>query len=254
MPPSLTPRYTAGARVERREGIWHLSIPAGEANAYRLAQLDDYMGLRRSDFPWRPPLKLRLRARVSAEGIPGTWGFGLWNDPFGFALGFGGSPRRLPTLPQAIWFFHASPPNHLAFRDDIPAQGFFAGVTCSPRLPFPLPALGLPALPLLVLPPTARGIRHILSRIIRQEAIALPTPVKAWHTFTIHWLHEETRFLLDGRIVLKTSLSPPIPLGLVIWIDNQYARFTPEGKFGFGTLENPEPAWLEVADVEIRPS
>ena len=86
-----------------------------------------YARLPRREFSARPPLTFSLRARASSESIPGTWGFGLWNDPFGLSLGFGGNPFSLPALPNAIWFFHASPKNYLSFREDKPAQGF----TCS---------------------------------------------------------------------------------------------------------------------------
>jgi hypothetical protein len=47
-------------------------------------------------------------------------------------------------------------------------------------------------------------------------------------------------------------VSPRPPLGLVIWIDNQYAAFTPNGRIGFGVLENPEPAWLELKEIEVN--
>ena len=57
---------------------------------------------------------------------------------------------------------------------------------------------------------------------------------------------------VDEVQVFESVVSPNPPLGLIIWIDNQYAAFTPEGKIGFGVLENPEPAWLEVKDVEIQ--
>ena len=60
---------------------------------------------------------LSLSARVSSDSIPGTWGFGLWNHPFGLSIGFGGSPWRLPALPNAVWFFGASEENYLSFRD-----------------------------------------------------------------------------------------------------------------------------------------
>jgi hypothetical protein len=55
----------------------------------------------------------------------------------------------------------------------------------------------------------------------------------------------------EGR-VFESPVSPNPPLGLVIWIDNQYAAFTPDGKIGFGVLKNPEPAWLEIADLKIK--
>jgi hypothetical protein len=58
---------------------------------------------------------------------------------------------------------------------------------------------------------------------------------------------------VDDVQVFVSAVSPNPPLGLVVWIDNQYAAFTPEGKIGFGVLANPEPAWLEVQDVEATP-
>ena len=60
-------------------------------------------------------------------------------------------------------------------------------------------------------------------------------------------------FEVDEVPVFESSVSPNPPLGLVIWIDNQFAAFTPEGKVGFGVLENPEPAWLEIKDIELQP-
>ncbi|MFO3796873.1 MAG: hypothetical protein ACK8QZ_06255, partial [Anaerolineales bacterium] len=107
---------------------WQLEMRAGSGRVYHLAQVDDYKALRRKDFPNRPPFSMVVRARASHAAIPGTWGFGLWNDPFGFSLGFGGAPLRLPTLPQAAWFFHASPENYLSFRNDQPGNGFLAQV------------------------------------------------------------------------------------------------------------------------------
>ena len=84
----LIPRFTPDAKVEKissdnHREAYRLSIPAGPANKYRLAQLDDYPQLRRSDFPWRLPVRFSLAARTSNGSIPGTWGFGLWNDHSG---------------------------------------------------------------------------------------------------------------------------------------------------------------------------
>src|SRR2546427_795796 len=43
MNPELRPRTTRGAQVETiAPGHWRLTIPAGPAGRYRLAQLDDY--------------------------------------------------------------------------------------------------------------------------------------------------------------------------------------------------------------------
>jgi hypothetical protein len=40
-------------------------------------------------------------------------------------------------------------------------------------------------------------------------------------------------------------------LGLVIWIDNQYAAFTPDGRLASGLLEGKEE-WLEIEGLEIK--
>ena len=39
--------------------------------------------------------------------------------------------------------------------------------------------------------------------------------------------------------------------GVIIWIDNQYAAFTPEGNIAFGVLEGGDE-WLEIEDLEIK--
>jgi hypothetical protein len=188
---------------------------------------------------------LSLHARVSASNLPGTWGFGLWNDPFGFSLGLGGSAGRLPVLPNAAWFFHASPPNWLSFRDEIPAQGFFTGTIHSPRVPSLLLAPLLLALPFLALRPTSRLLRWLVGQMVRQDAAAIAVDVTEWHEYSIQWPREYLEFKIDGETILRTSITPAPPLGLVLWIDNQFAGWTSEGRLGYGTLDNPA-AWLEI--------
>jgi hypothetical protein len=164
----LSPRRVGGANVTPTASGWRLDIPAGPRRSYRLAQLDDYARTPRTRLDHVPPWTLRLRARVSATALPGTWGFGLWNDPFGLSLGFGGKPGRLPALPQTVWFFHASLPNWLCLSDGsrpgsdqpIPANGFFAGTFRSPRIPSFLFAPALLGLPLFELRPTSRILRR----------------------------------------------------------------------------------------------
>jgi hypothetical protein len=252
MNPNLTPRHTPGASVQKTTEGWRLDIPSGPGRAYRLAQVDDYISLPRRAFPWNPPLKISLRARLSASNLPGTWGFGLWNDPFGLAIGFGGTARRLPALPNAAWFFHASQENHLSLGD-APANGFFAGTFRSPRLPSPLLAPALPALPFLALHPVSRWLRRIAGRIVQQDGRAVGVDVTQWHTYFIHWQPEAVTFLVDGAELLRTPLSPRAPLGLVIWMDNQYAAWRPDGSLGYGTLANPS-AWMEVEWMESSPA
>jgi hypothetical protein len=200
----------------------------------------------RREFCWEPPLNLRLRARVSSDQISGTWGFGLWNDPFTASLGLGGMARRLPALPNTAWFFYASAPNYLSLRDDLPANGFLAATFRSPRIPTSLILPGGLAAPFLLWPPAARLLRRLVRPFIRQSAHPLEMDVTAWHEYRLSWLPEAVEFWVDGVQVSQTPASPRGPLGLVLWIDNQYAAFDPGGHLRFGRLPNAEESWLEL--------
>jgi hypothetical protein len=263
----LIPRFTLGAKVEEiskdnRRQAYRLSIPDGKANQYRFAQLDDYTQLRRSRFPLRFPIRLSLSACASSNSIPGTWGFGLWNDPFGLSLGFGGNPLRLPTLPNAVWFFGASKQSYLSFKEasssgldtdetgarptrPSAANGFLAQTFRSPRFHPSLVPAGL------VLPFSRKRTRQLLGKVIDEDGIAISVDVTQWHRYRLDWRESGVSFEVDDLQVFETRVSPHPPLGLVIWIDNQYAAFTPAGKIGFGVLENPEPAWLEIKDIDM---
>ncbi len=238
-------RATPSASVDTIQNGWRLRIPQGNASAYRFAQLDDYFQLPRNKFPHHS-LTISLSAQASSSSIPGTWGFGLWNDPFGLSLGFGGQSFRLPVLlPNAIWFFHASSDNHLSFRDDKPAQGFLAQAFRAPRFHPSLIFAGIAF-------PFARKItRKLLSKVIDEDGVVLNVAVTQWHRYRLEWNATRSAFWVDDMLVLESAVSPLPPLGLVIWIDNQYAAFTPEGKIGFGVLENPKPAWLEIKDLKL---
>jgi hypothetical protein len=253
----LSPRQAGSANVQRTSAGWRLELPAGPPRTYRLAQLDDYARMPRSRLKHKPPWTFQVRARASSIDLPGTWGFGLWNDPFGLSLGFGGGkPLRLPTLPQTAWFMQASRPNWLSLRDDperVPPNGFFAGTFRSPNLPAWLFAPGLLALPLCAIRPISRWLRRLASRIIQQDAARVDLDVTLWHEYSIQWSPEGCLFRVDGLTILQTACSPVPPLGLVLWIDNQYAAWTPQGNLGYGMLENP-PAWLEIEKMEIMAS
>jgi hypothetical protein len=247
----LKPRCTNGASAIRTGAGWQLDIPAGGGGTYRLAQLDDYVILSRRRFHHAPPWTLSLQAKVSAQDLPGTWGFGLWNDPFGFSLGFGHTEGRLPVLPNATWFFHASPPNWLSFRDGIPARGFFGGTVNSPRIPSLVLAPALLALPLLFIRPISRLFRRLAGKTVLQDAADILVDVTEYHKYSIEWLRESVIFNIDGKSILNTIVTPHPPLGLVIWIDNQFAAWNPEGRLAYGTLNNPA-ASLEIKSIEMN--
>ncbi len=236
-------RVTEGAGIDKTQNGYLLKIPAGDSSSYRFAQIDDYFGLPRRKFPHHS-LTLSLRAKTSGISLPGTWGFGLWNDPFGMSLGFGGRRWQLPALPNAAWFFGASQENHLSFRDQ-PAQGFLAQAFRSPKFHPLLIPTGL------VFPFSRKAARRLLSRGIDEEASALSVDVTQWHAYRLEWSEKRVTWVVDDAIVFESPVSPKPPLGLVIWIDNQFAAFPPDGKIRFGVLENPEPAWIEISDLSL---
>jgi len=238
-------KHTPGANVDTIPNGFHLSIPDGNNQSYRLAQLDDYAQLARRHFPTHPPRTLSLRARASAESIPGTWGFGLWNDPFGFSFGFGGTPWRVPALPNAIWFFHASKENYLSFGKK-PGNGFLAQSFRSPTFP-----LGRLLQVGTTLPFSRTKARASMSEIVEEDGVRLGMDVTKWHAYRFEWSQMRSAFWVDDELVLETSVSPRPPLGLVIWVDNQFAAWRPDGKIGFGILENTEPAWLDIKDLDL---
>jgi len=258
--PQLSPCHSPNARVEKLSDTsshYRLSIPSGFSDSYRLAQLDDYANLSRRTFPHHA-LTLSLSARASSNSIAGTWGFGLWNDPFGISLGFGGSPFRLPALPNAVWFFGASKESHLSFSSGLDtgeknarptrppaANGFLAQTFHSPKFhPWLIPAG-------LALPFSRKLTRRLLGKVIHDDGVALSVDVTQWHRYRLDWSLKRVVFEVDDVQAFESPVSPNPPLGLVIWIDNQYAAFTPEGKISFGALEGKDE-WLEIKDLEIK--
>jgi hypothetical protein len=229
-----------------------LEIASGSNSRYRLAQLDDYSSRGKKDFLWKPPLTLSLHARASSSNIPGTWGFGLWNDPFGTWMGPGGMKRPFPALPNAVWFFHASQENYLSLRNDRPANGFMAAIFSSPKIPAILLLPSIIVAPLLLIRSTARWLRSKLRQVIEEDNVNIDIDVMEWHQYSFTWAKTTVRFWVDDQLELETRIVPDGPLGCVIWIDNQFASFTPDGRIKAGTLENPVPAWIEISDFVLR--
>lgn len=246
-----TSKSPTASVLKMGEKSWHLEIPANTRRGYRLAQLDDHKSLPRRDFPWRPPLKLSLQARVSAQELPGTWGFGLWNDPFSILFAYNRLALRFPALPDAAWFFYASPQNYLSFRDDLPASGFLASTFSSKKVATAKLALASPILALTLIPNTSQLVRKLLRGAVRQDASLIHTKVTDWHDYSMEWDDGKVRFSLDGVAILITNIAPSGPLSLVIWVDNQYAALPASGRLRYGTLPNPEPAWLEIREFSM---
>lgn len=243
-----------GGRVlERKPTRFRMTLPP-ERKKYADAQLDDYRLFSRRNFPWRPPLRMRLRGRASHPAPAGTLGFGFWNDPFTLSLGQGGAARRLPAAPNALWFFYASPPNDMALDPSVPGRGWKAACLRSPA--FPSLLLALPTLAVAALAqvkPLRRPVIRTALRFVRAEERLLQTALDEWHDYELHWQAQRAAFYVDG-VEVHSAVDPPTgPLGFVAWIDNQFAVASPEGGFRFGTLATQEEQWLEIENLAIEP-
>lgn len=237
-----------GGRVASNE-IIHLELPQ-VSTGYANAQLDDHRQLSRSRFPWRPPLTLALEARTSQDEPPGTLGFGFWNDPF--SLGQAGASRKLPAVPNALWFFYASPPNDLSLAKGAPPTGWKASSVRTPPLP-PL-LLGPPALlafGLSYLPLMRRLIVGTAKSFISASEVGLDIRLDEWHSYRIDWSVESAAFHVDGEEVLRANEPPRGPLGFIAWIDNQYAVFAPSKGIRFGVLTTSEPQSLSIRNLSL---
>lgn len=237
---------TKNASALPTEHGWKLAIPDGNRSTYRVSQVYDYAKFSREAFPHQAA-ELGLQARVSSPSLPGTWGFGFWNDPFSLAAW----PPRLPCLPNACWFFYASPENHLSFHQQQPGSGLLAQVFRSPPIPSIFSVLALPGLPALLWKPASRRLRQLAGTLVRQEGQHLDLDPTEWHAYRLGWGQPGVSFSVDGKIVFQTSLAPVGKLGLIIWIDNQFMAWQPDGTIRAGTLAGPG-GWLEIGDVEMK--
>jgi hypothetical protein len=121
----------------------------------------------------------------------------------------------------------------------------------SPTRPAAWIASGGLLAPLLLTRLTARWLRRLARRAIHQESRTLPVDPTEWHTYRIEWQPDKVLFLVDGQNLFESSHPPRGRLGLVIWVDNQYAAWTPEGRLGWGLLENSAPAWVEIRALNL---
>jgi hypothetical protein len=245
-------RYTAGGGTLESTGTSLLFVNADNtyARRYTNAQIDDYQGLPRRRFLWRPPLRLTVRARFSQpQGeLRGTAGFGFWNDPFLM------TGARVPTLPRAIWFFYASLPSNMKLALQVPGYGWKAATMDALR---PAAVLLAPLAPVAVLLMNLRPLYRLLWPPIQQalnvQEAVIEAEMNEWHTFTLEWGVERAHFSVDGESILENAPSPHGPLGFVMWLDNQYLVATPWGRLRWGLLNGLGRQWMEVERLIIEP-
>lgn len=233
--------------VRGEEGV-RLMVSAADGARYHNAQLDDYAHGIGERMRWRPPLRLHVRARFShdQDRLRGTAGFGFWNDPFGM------TQRTHFRMPRAIWFFFGGPPTNLPLAYGVPGHGWKAATVDAQRWEAAALAPTAPlVVPLIRVPALYRWLWPRLQRRLRIGEAMIPVDLRAWHVYEIEWEKETCRFWVDDQRVLDLPFAPGGPMGLVIWIDNQYMIATPQGRFGHGVVAT-EPQWLEIGALQIQ--
>lgn len=241
--------------LDRTERSLRFVTSGAAAETYTNAQIDDYQGLPRSRFAWRPPLRLTVRARFShaADQLRGTAGFGFWNDPLLV------TQKRLPALPRALWFFYASPPSNIKLDTNTPGNGWKAASIDAQRAGALIWAPLAPLLvPLMNSGSFYRALWPHIQRALRISEVPIPVDMARWHTYVLHWDGEHSHFsVAQGAAAHSTALlsapSPRGPLGFVMWQDNQYLVLTPWGRIQWGLLDVPNGQWMEVDYLEISP-
>lgn len=259
LPPGEHWQETAigGGEVQVTASSLRMSMPGAQQGVYTDAQIDDYGQLARRHFPWRPPLCMQVRARSSLPGatangtesdevLRGTAGFGFWNYPFSIR-------GDILMLPEAIWFFYASPPSNMALVPGLPGYGWKAQVVHSMR-----PGVLLATPPLLLsiararLTGETRPAARWMQRLSGAREALLSAEMTSWHTYTLQWQTHQVLFQVDGQEVLRVLKPPTRLLGFVAWLDNQFAIATPRGLLRFGTLSSG-PQWFDISDLQIEP-
>ena len=278
------PSTPGGGMLAVADSVLRCALPPTPAGRYVNAQIDDYGGARLRHYPWRPPLRLEVRARTSlpvhpieavgagehppdaSSGRPpdaptsaarsasgaeqaflrGTVGFGFWNAPMTVA-------RGALRLPDAVWFFGASPPSEMRLVPGLPGRGWKAQVVHANRagaLAYGAAALGAAGWARLT--GRERVAARLVERMTRASEAVLDVDTAVWHDYRLEWHAGAARFFVDGAEVLRAPNPSPGPLGFVAWIDNQYAVATPRGELRFGTLTTAAQ-WLELDVVRISP-
>ncbi len=234
-----TVRQTSGA----------LEMRVAPSTRYSNAQIADYK-YSQFNFRWRAPVRMTVTAYASAPAgaLRGTAGFGFWNHPF--------SPdsRRLPRLPQAIWFFFAAPPSNMALAYGVPGHGWKAATLDATRpQALALAPFGLPVALLMRAPGLYARLYPAIQRQLQiGEHLLDGTLLAERHTYMLEWREKRATFAVDGAVVLETPFAPRGPAGFVSWIDNQYAVVTPQGKLSFGIVPIEREQTLVLESVRIE--
>ena len=194
---SIDQRWTqtciGGGSLNIVDSALRMEFASAQVGKYTDAQVDDYDGLTRSAFPWKPPLRMEVRARSShpaagatstAEStniLRGTAGFGFWNYPFSVR-------GDVLMLPEATWFFYASPPSNMALVPHVPGWGWKAQVVHSMRLETLASTvpMGLTAAWARLTGET-RPAQGWMQKLTGAHEALLSVEMSTWHTYVLEW-------------------------------------------------------------------
>jgi len=248
---------TGGGKLQLNKSILRLGFESAQKGQYTDAQIDDYTMLSRSAYPWKPPLRMTVRARFSLPAVNknnlnanknilrGTAGFGFWNNPFSLK-------GDVHALPEAIWFFYSAPPSNMVLVPDVPGWGWKAQSLHNMRLGVLSHVLPLSITSVYArLTGNLRPASYWLQRFAGANEALMNNDLTRWHIYKLEWHPHESIFWVDNTLILRARQAPTRPLGFVAWVDNQYAITTPQGKFRFGTIDSGAQ-WLDIDYIKIK--
>jgi hypothetical protein len=228
-------------------------LPENITKSYSNSQLDDYRTLSRGDFKWSPPLKMSLDAifeiteNKDGSKLTGTSGFGFWNDPFMM------TGLRWPTLPKALWFFYSSSESELYLNEASKGNYWRAMSLDAHHFKFfsILPLLSL-SFPLFNITKFREWMWPKVRKLFKGEEKIIKTNQFDWHKYEIQWEKDYVTFSIDNKQLYRTEYSPKGPLGLVIWMDNQYLKIKPTGKIAFGSIQQQNSQKMLIKNLKIE--
>ncbi len=240
-------RFAVGhADIEHAPGSLRLVLEGAEEGQLSDAEIDDHRTVPRHRLPWKPPLRLTVRARAShgSGELLGTAGFGFWNDPFDWV-------GNVQVPPNALWFFYASPQSDMALDPGARGNGWKAATLNGGHADKATMTLGnfifqLPGMSRLV-------FQMAQTRIHAHERVLDEVDLTGWHDYRIDWSAETAAFFVDDVQVLAAPHPPLEALGFVAWVDNNVAVMGPGREFAFARMAIPQRQWLELSHVSITP-
>src|SRR6266699_1601250 len=222
---SIDQRWTqtciGGGSLNIVDSALRMEFASAQVGKYTDAQVDDYDGLTRSSHP-----AASATSTVESTNIlRGTAGFGFWNYPFSVR-------GDVLMLPEATWFFYASPPSNMSLVPHVPGWGWKAQVVHSMRLETLASSVPMGVTAAWArLSGETRPAQRWMQKLTGAHEALLSIEMNTWHTYVLEWRHAEALFLVDGQQVLRAPQPPTRPLGFIAWLDNQYAVATPRGSF-----------------------